>query len=289
MFMVRAFAIVVLAACGPVLAQEQERMWGPPEELCSLDSEEVDESSGVAASPTLTGVFYTHNDSGDSARFFRFSRSGKVDGAYTLKGVEAQDWEDMAAATVDGKSYLYFGDVGDNDEARESVVIHRVPEPTTTGTQTLTDFESYTVKYPDGAHNCEAVFVTKSGDVWVVTKNIGGNSIVFMLSKPKGKGSYTFRRIADISIDTGGLGGKYVTGGAVSPDEKFVVLRTYSAALEYAVPAKFEDWTKSEPVSIRTALEQQGESICYSKNGKALVTTSEYAPCPVSIVQLKGP
>ncbi len=289
MVMVRAVAIVFLASCGPVLSQESARAWGPPEELCALDNEEVNESSGVAASGLQTGLFFTHNDSGDSARFFRFSRTGKVDGVYTLKGVEAQDWEDMAAATVEGKSYLYFGDVGDNDEDRENVLVHRVPEPTSAGTQTLTEVESYTIKYPDGAHNCETLFVTSGGEIWVVTKDVGGNSIAFVLSKPKGTGAYTFRKVAELTIDTGGFGGKYVTGGAVSPDGKFVVLRTYSAALEFSVPLKFEDWTKSEPHNVRTALEQQGEAICYSKNGKSLVTTSEFAPCPVSIIQMKGP
>jgi hypothetical protein len=286
--MVRAFAIVFLASCGPVLSQEPERVWGPPEELCVLDSEEVNESSGVASSGLQVGVFFTHNDSGDSARFFRFTRTGKVDGVYTLKGVEAQDWEDMSAASVEGRCYLYLGDVGDNDEDRENVVVHRVAEPTETGAQTLTEFESYTIKYPDKAHNCEALFVTANGDIWVVTKDIGGNSIVFVLGKPKGTGSYTFRKVADLTIDTGGFGGMFVTGGAVSPDGKHVVLRTYSAALEYEVPEKFEDWTKAKPLTVRTALEQQGEAICYSKSGKGLVTTSEFAPCPVSIVQLAG-
>jgi hypothetical protein len=288
MTMVRIGAIVVLAACGPVLAQEADRAWGSPEELCSIADERVSESSGIAASSKV-GVFFTHNDSGDEARFFRFDRTGKVDGVYTLKDVEAIDWEDMSSAKVDGKDYLYFGDFGDNGEDRESVIIHRVPEPTTTGEVEVTAFESYTLKYPDSPHNCEAMFVTTTGDIWVVTKNVGGNSKVFVLPRPKGTGSFTFKHIGDLTIDTSGFGGKYVTGGAVSPDGKFVVLRTYSAALEFAAPAKFEDWVKSEPQQVRTALEQQGEAICYSKNGKSLITTSEFSPCPVSILQLKGP
>lgn len=288
MVMVRTLAIVALATFGSVLAQERDRTWGTPEELCLLNNEEINESSGVASSPSQTGVFYTHNDSGDSARFFRFSRSGKIDGTFSLKGAKALDWEDMAAAIVEGKGYLYFGDIGDNAEDRANVVVHRVAEPTAGGDQAISAFESYTIKYPDGPHNCEGMFVTTSGDIWVVTKNVGGNSKVFVLSKPKGNGTYVFRHVADLSVDTGGLGGKYVTGAAVSPDGKHVVVRTYTAALEFLVPAKFDDWSKSKPSSVRTALEIQGEAICYSKNGKSLVTTSESAPCAVSIISLKG-
>ena len=43
MIMVRIGAIVVLAACGSVLAQEAERAWGPQEELCSIADERVSE------------------------------------------------------------------------------------------------------------------------------------------------------------------------------------------------------------------------------------------------------
>ena len=286
--MVRSAVVFALASFCVVLAHEQDRAWGQPQELCTLDNQEVDESSGVAASHLTAGVFFTHNDSGDTARFFRFQKSGKVDGVYSLKGAGATDWEDMASAVVGGKPYLYFGDVGDNSEQRVNVVVYRVAEPTTSGEQTIADFDTYTVKYPDGPHNCEALFVTKLGDVWVVTKEPGGNSKVYLLPAPKGSGSYTLQHVADLEVDTGGTGGKQVTGADLSPDQKFVVVRTYSAAFEYAVPAKFEEWTKSGPRFVRLAIETQGEAVAYSKDGTALVTTTEFAPCIVSVVPKAG-
>lgn len=284
--MVRATIATLVVCFCVVLAQESPRTWGTPQALCNLDNEQVNESSGIAASAHTSGVFYTHNDSGDSARFFRFQKNGKVDGEYALKGATAIDWEDMAQATVDGKSYLYLGDVGDNAEKRENITVYRVEEPTTTGKQTLEKFDTYTITYPDKPHNCETIFVTANGDIWIVTKNTGGNSIVFMLPKPKASGKYELMQIATLAIDTFGIGGKQLTGGDVSPDGKYVVLRTYSAALEYTVPQKFAEWPKSKPRPIRTALETQGEAICYSKDGQALLTTSEFAPCPVSLMAL---
>jgi hypothetical protein len=192
----------------------------------------------------------------------------------------------MARATVEKKSYLYLGDVGDNAEAREHVTIYRVEEPVTSGKQTIDQFETYTLTYPDKAHNCETIFVTSNGDIWLVTKNEGGNSKVFTVAKPEKSGTYKWRLVGTLSIDTFGIGGKLVTGGDVSPDNKHVVLRTYSAALEFDVPKNFEDWIKAEPRPIRTALETQGEAICYSRDGSALLTTSEFAPCPVSLMAL---
>lgn len=285
----RAAALVVLLACGPVLTREDARAWGPPQSLCTLDDKGVGESSGVAASQIQSGVFFTHNDSGDSARFFRFRKDGKVDGTYTLKGAKAVDWEDMASATVGGTSYLYFGDVGDNAERRPHVVVYRVLEPTEPGHHTIEEYETYIVTYPDGPHNCESLFITRSGDIWVVTKHPGGISGVYMLKSPAKSGSYKFRHVADLRIDTGGSGGKYATGAAVSPDEKFVVVRTYTAALEFGVKDSFQDWVKSKPINVRTPLEIQGEAVCYSRDGASLITTSEFAPCSVSLIPLKGP
>jgi len=37
-----------------------------------------------------------------------------------------------------GKSYLYLGDIGDNNEARAEIVVYRVPEPALTDTRKLT-------------------------------------------------------------------------------------------------------------------------------------------------------
>lgn len=287
MGLVRALVLFSIIACCTVLTQDRSRSWAPPQTLCSLDNPQVNESSGVASSGLEAGVFFTHNDSGDSARFFRFNRDGKVDGEYLLPGVKAIDWEDMAQATIDGRSYLYFGDFGDNSERRTNVSVYRVAEPTEGGKKEIASFDSYTLTYPDGPHNCEAMFVVPSGDIWVVTKNAGGISRVFVASSPTKSGDYKFRSVAELLVDTGGYGGKNVTGADVSRDGKHVVLRTYSAALEFDVPAKFSDWIKSKPRPIRLALEMQGEAIAYSKDGRSLVTTSEFAPCPVSVVSLK--
>ena len=73
-----------------------------------IDSDEIVESSGLIKSKKYPGVFWTYNDSGDSARIFAISEDGKIvkpewfkfKGKY--KGVEVVnathiDWEDIAA------------------------------------------------------------------------------------------------------------------------------------------------------------------------------------------------
>jgi hypothetical protein len=257
--------------------------WSPPETLCRIADKRITESSGLAASRTQDGVFYTHNDSGDGPRVFRFDREGNVTGVFELPGVVARDWEDMASATLRQKPFLFVGDIGDNARAREWVTVYRFPEPTGPGGQ-VPSREAYRLTYPDGAHDCEALLVDpKTGDVVLVTKERTGPTFVFRF-RPAGGGEYTLSRVCTLVVDTGGLGGRLVTGGDFAPDGRSVVLRTYSAALEFDVPDD-RAWWKSVPRTIVTAPETQGEAVCFSRDGSHLLTTSEGSPCPVSIMK----
>lgn len=258
--------------------------WEPAGRLCEILDKQINESSGVAASQRGAGVFYTHNDSGDTARFFRFNRRGEVTGVFGLKGVRAVDWEDMAVARVGGESWVYLADVGDNGRRREEIFIHRVREPDLeAGNSMIEDVETYTLTYPDGKHDCEAVMVRPGvGDIWLVTKARDGVTRVYVLPKPGGPGSYVLTSVGVLDIDTGGLGGRLVTGGDISPDGRRVALRTYTGAREYAAPSVFDRWLSAVPVVVPIAMERQGEAIGYTWDGSGLVTTSEGSPCPVN-------
>jgi hypothetical protein len=75
-------------------------------------------------------VLFTHNDSGDDARFFAVDDSCRTLATYVLPGVDSSDWEDMARGPgPDGKPVLWFGDIGDNAMMRSEVVVQRVAEP----------------------------------------------------------------------------------------------------------------------------------------------------------------
>src|SRR3954451_10421792 len=84
------------------------------------------ELSGLVASPAQRGVLWTHNDSGDAPRLFALRSDGSAIATVAVRGAQAVDWEDLAAGP-DGS--LLVGDIGDNDAARDSVTVYRVPEP----------------------------------------------------------------------------------------------------------------------------------------------------------------
>lgn len=263
-----------------------DREWGKPELFCQLDNVSIDESSGVTASRLKSGEFYTHNDSGDSARFFRFKKNGEVTGVFELDGVKAYDWEDMAGATLGKKNYLYLADVGDNARIRESVFIHRVLEPTGASGK-IKSVETFELVYPDRARDCEAVFVDgSSGDIYLISKARDQVTNVYRAKNPKAKSVTKMEFLKTLDIKSPGLGGNLVTGADLSRDGKFVVIRTYTGAFEFSVPKRFSDWVLGQPKAISLPVEKQGEAICYSLDGKSLLTTTEGAPCAVSRVPL---
>lgn len=270
----------------PLLISAQTgRMFNAPVLMTTISDQRINESSGIAPSRNFSGEFYTHNDSGDTARFFRIGTGGEVRGTYTLRGVQARDWEDMASARIDGKNYLYFGDIGDNNSQYNSVFIYRVEEPTSAGNQEITDFQKYEVNYPGGARNAETLMVDpKTGDIWIVEKRTGSGSI-YRLRKPTKSGRYKFERKGSISFPDGLAPMRVITGGAVAPDGKHLVLRTYAFAYEFPIPGKMESFLQTTCSRIQTPPQLQAEAICYTLDSGKLVTTSEGTPCAVWGIQ----
>lgn len=264
-----------------------DRAFSTPRMLCQISDEQVNESSGIAADPLAKDLYYTHNDSGDIARFFAFNTKGEVIGKYLLRDTTAFDWEEMASSIRNGVPYLYFGDIGDNLQQRTQIVIHRVAIPKIKSGIVDVD-QVYTCEYPDGAKNAEAMFVNpKSGDIYLITKTSKGPAGIYKLRSPRRSGAFRLSKAGELSIEAAMPEARLITGAAISPDAKRIIVRTYLAAYEYEVPSSFDGWYRKPPVKVTLALTAQGEAICYSNDGKSILTTSEGSPCPVHIIDVK--
>ncbi len=263
------------------------RSFGTPSLVVELKDKAINESSGIARSYAKPDWYYTHNDSGDTARFWRFDLNGAVEGPFNVKGAKALDWEDMSSASLNGRNYVYLADIGDNLSARKSVQIYRVEEPVGSKGD-IAKVETWDLKYPDGAHNAESFMVhPKTGDMYIVSKVAQGDWQVFRLDGSLAPGSYTMKEIGKIKPPGVMDAARLTTGSDISADGKFAVVRTYAGAFEFAAPASFDDWVKAKPAPVKLNVEIQGEAICYSLDGKKLLTTSEFAPCRVSVVAVK--
>lgn len=154
-----------------------------------MTNPDLKEISGLVASSKNPDVVWVHNDSGDTARIFAVdAKTGATLGTYTLSGAKAVDWEDIdiGPGPVQGQSYIYVGDIGDNGLSRSSVTVYRVPEPVVTGTAsrptkaTLSGVDTFNLKYPDGPHNAESLIVDpKSGEMVIIDKTSSGTPTIY--------------------------------------------------------------------------------------------------------------
>jgi len=245
-----------------------------PHLLLRLTDGRIAESSGLAASALHPGVLYTHNDSGDTARFFAVGPSGRVVATYDLPGASARDWEAMAAGPGPlTRHTLWFGDLGDNlGGSWPQVYVFAVREPRRLVSGPVR-WTRYRLRYADGPRDAEALLVDpRSGRLYVVSKEAGGAGVYAAPPRLRRQRVNVLHRVADAP--------PLVTDGAFSPDGSRVALRDYVEAHVYDRPGG------SELARVTLPLQQLGESLTWSRDAQELLVGSEGAGSGVWAVPL---
>ena len=225
----------------------------------------ADERSGAAASRAVPGVFYTMNDSGNEPTIFAFDTTGASRGRWTVRNGRNVDWEALAvgpcgtrvsASAPAGATCLYVGDVGDNAQRRPSVTLYRLREPLPGATRGTLDADVLTVRYPDRAHNTEAMYVASDGAVILIPKAnghlLGMDDVRPALYRvaPTAWGSaspVTATLVDSLPEFAGGGRKRMVTDAALSADGAWLAVRTY-------------EWVAIWPVDATTGLPRRGTS-----------------------------
>lgn len=287
--------VVALAGCGgddpsPAPSATAPRpsvaTAGPP--LCArarpavagrVAASAANELSGLALSREQADVLWTHNDSGDRARVFAVAPDGRLLAELAVTGAENVDWEDIATGPAPGGGEaLYIADTGDNERRRAEVVVYRVAEPRLNGgggPGTSAPATRLALRYPDGAHDAEALLVDPAdGALVVVTKSFGADAGVYSADRPSADSPTVLRRSGRLTLGTGA-----VTGGSVAADGRTIVLRTYNRALVWTRPAgkPLASALQRRPCTVRANLlaEGQGEAIALTRDGHAFYTVPE--------------
>jgi hypothetical protein len=226
-----------------------------------LTDPRIIESSGLALSRRHPGVIWTHNDSGDQARLFAVGSDGRTRAVLTLAGVEARDWEALAAGRDDrGRPALFAGDIGDNNGVWPEVAVYRVPEPATLRDATVPSVR-YRLRYADGPHNAEALLIDPRGNrLYVATKAESGAGLYRAPARLDPAGINVLQRVARVP--------PVVTDGAFLPSGRGFVLRDYQQAHVYTAPGR-------RVGSFDLPLQFQGESLTVTADGRALLVGSE--------------
>jgi hypothetical protein len=294
---------LVLAACGSAAAPAPATVDRPPPvvapaggcasfertEVGRITAPALDEISGAVASRAQRGVLWVHNDSGGGPRVYAIDPQGRLLATFRIEGAPAYDWEAIAIEELDGSpDRLWIGDVGDNgardgsSAPRDGVPIVRIDEPQVAagaGERAIDAFDTILLRYPDHAHDCEAIAIEPaSRDLYVFAKEAGGPSEVFRARAPFEPGSErVLEQVA--TIDTGHM----VTGADFSPDGRELLVRTYRAVHRWSREGG-ESWdaalARPTPMLVRPH-EPQGESIAFAADGSGFYTITEGAEPPV--------
>jgi hypothetical protein len=284
----------------PVAAQqsrpaESELADGPWIQVCELRDPRITECSGIAASRCTPGLYYVHNDSGDEPRVFLIDRQGHTRATIRPKGAKSVDWEDVAIApgarpdTFD----VCVADIGDNGARRSDLTIYRFAEvaPTAVTTQPAAaetievEPTVYRIRYADGPSDAEAFAVHPiTGDAYIITRTPGPSCRVYKLASPwNAEAVTTLPRIAEIRWKPDRPILPLVTAADISPDGRRLAVRDYLGGFEWRLPddkpgAAFDEIFKTEPTPLRLPPEPQSEGICYSLDGRRVLTVSERRP-----------
>lgn len=244
-------------------AREARQAWSKASVSCTVRDGRIDEASGISRSTYHRGLFFMHNDSGDSARFFAVGQKCRTKAMFRVRNTSAADWEDMAA----GRHHkLWFGDIGDNKTHRSHITLVRVREPRKMHSRTVHG-TSFQLKYADGPHNAEALMVQpRSGRIYIVTKAKSGAGI-YRAPKHLSKDRINvLKRVASVPF--------LVTGADFQPNGRHFVIRTYSDAYLYSR-------IRGHGHRIDLPSQRQGEAIMYTRGGHALRVASEGVAQPV--------
>jgi len=205
-------------------------------------------------------------------------------GRYLVPGATNYDWEDIALAPCleDQGDCLYIADTGDNLERRRTVMLYIVPEPGARPRPAANDdparvtarARAIRVKYPDGAHDVEAMWVEPNGAVQLVSK--GWNGPIRRYRVPRtalDRDTATAEVLDRLPIVPQRALGRLVTGAAISPSGERVAIRTYAEVFFYRRAGDRRLEEEGAPCWLGT-LEPQGEGIAFLEDS-TLVLTSE--------------
>ncbi|UYB40515.1 esterase-like activity of phytase family protein [Streptomyces sp. Je 1-4] len=262
-----AAGILWSAAVVPAAADEPDGF--------TIGDPRITESSGLTASRTHPGIYWTHNDSDDGPYLYAVDgKSGRTVARITLRGVGAPRDVEAISAGPDGD--LYVGDIGDNLGGSWSHVwIYRFPEPKRLRDTTVTATQ-FVVKYADGPRDAEAMMVhPKTGRVYLASKKQGGGGALYEGPRQlTASGANTFRKVGPVDL--------WVTDGAFSPDGTRLVLRSYFGSRIY----RWQDGRPKDLGSVGVPVQQQGESVTFSADGRTLMYGSEGGDSAVEPVGL---
>ncbi len=266
-----------------------------------LSNKEINEASGMAGSLRHPNVLWVHNDSGDAARLFAISETGRSLGEARFTELQNVDWEDITSFYLDGRPYLAIADVGDNFSVRRRPAVHIVNEPDYDWPASKSTV-AWTIQfeYEDGARDCESIAVdTENERILLLTKR-DVLPVLYELPLRPTEGKQVAKRLVEVPLpqpsaelqrikNRKGLYSAQPTAMDMSKNGRKIVVLTYRNAFlfERTMGQSWEQVFARPPKVIALPPMDSGEAIAFAEDGSVFVTAERH-PAPLVRVQPKG-
>jgi hypothetical protein len=256
-----------------------------------LQDRAMDETSGIAASGIFKDMYYIHNDSGDTSRFFMISPDGKLQHTIYYKNtntyIDEFDCEDIAVGPgpAKQKSYIYIANIGDNGHERPSVTIYRFEEQPSWQKDSVVyaNTAKLFLKYPDGPADAETLMIDPVEKLLcIVSKREDSVKVYTTPLNYKDNDTVTLTLRCKLFFE-GAKPFKWITAGDISRDGKQILLKNYQNVYYWKRSHDEHIWQTMQktPEILPYQVEKQGEAIGFTADGKGYFTTSEGVFAPI--------
>lgn len=257
--------------------RDVDSLFSKAQKLGELKSKTLNEVSGLAASVANPGMFWTHNDSGNDAEVYLIDKETNIRKTYVLKGISNRDWEEIALGPgpVEGKHYLYVGDIGDNAAIHTTKYIYRFEEPVLNSGDDrkkidILQFDTFAFSLSDERRDTEAFVVDPvTRDIYIIGKWKNPVDVYQLKYSAPGDGL--------IAQHAGTLPITAVVAADFNQDGTELLIKTYNHVFYWKRKPETPVMTMLREPGIRLPYlrEPQGEAITWSIRGDGYYTLSE--------------
>lgn len=260
---------------------------------------DMNEISGIAASGINSNLYYIHNDSGDTSRFFSMLPTGELKSVIYFNGdpnewLGVHDCEDIAVGPgpVKGKSYVYIGDIGDNNSQYKYITVYRIEEKSEWTKDTTLNANAVPIhfKYPDGPKDAETLMIDPIEKlIYIVSKRQDSVTVYTSPLNYKPNDTLVLNKRCKLFFPGYKLF-KWITAGDISKDGQQVLLKSYTKVYYWKRENNEPIWKtlQKTPQILPYTQEKQGEAIGFTPDGKGYYTTSEGVYSPIYYYKIPG-
>lgn len=276
MKIIASLLLVSLFSCS---AKEQQQAASdaflPGQKLAELTNQDLKEVSGIASSIANPKHLWAHNDAGNKAEIYLLDESLDVKMICVLKGIENRDWEDIAVGPGPdpNKSYVYVGEIGDNDANHREKYVYRFEEPVLNENERralISDFDKITFSLEGSIKDTETLLLDpRTKNLYVVTKR--ENPVyIYELKYPYNEEVNTAQKMFSLPMSR-------IVGGDFSRDGQEILLKNDDIVFYWkgSPSESVIEKMKTPALTVPYEKEPQGEAIAWAHDDSGFYTLSE--------------